>query len=99
MNIRLGREISAVGCVQSIAARHLFLVRGGGSSRACNLAKRPSVCMHDKTREPLNGFVWNLIMGSFNTICRHVPVLVKTWSNITDTWRAVLHTRASSVTC
>jgi hypothetical protein len=30
-----------------------------------------------KTREPLDGFLWNSLKGSCNEICRHIPVLVK----------------------
>jgi hypothetical protein len=36
-----------------------------------------SICMHETTRERLNGFLLNLILESFTKIYQHIPILVK----------------------
>jgi hypothetical protein len=33
-----------------------------------------SVRPHETTQEPLNKFLWNLILGSFIKICQYIPV-------------------------
>jgi hypothetical protein len=41
-----------------------------------------------RTYEWMNRFSWNLVLGSFIKICKHVPVLVKNVSSIEPlTWR------------
>jgi hypothetical protein len=34
------------------------------------------VCLHVTTRNQLNGFSLNLILGSFIKICHHIPILI-----------------------
>jgi hypothetical protein len=37
-----------------------------------------SLCLHKITREPLNEFSRNLILGSFTKLCRQIKILFKT---------------------
>lgn len=64
-----------------------FLGIGMFTAISCNSVPNSfamSVCLHITT-QLLNGFSWNFISESFTKICQYIPVLVKSWTTVTDT--------------